>query len=103
MHDVFTVGVPVLAILLGILLNQRGLDKLEVRMEKTNSDLSGRIEKFNSDLSGRVEKINSDLSGRMDRINSDLSGRMDRMQADLSRFYQILGEHGGKIEMLFKK
>jgi hypothetical protein len=59
MHDVITVGAPVLAILFGILLNQRGLDKLE--------------------------------------------GRMDRMRSDLSRFFQILGEHGGKIELLSKK
>ncbi len=29
MHDALTVGIPVLAILFGILLNQRGLDKLE--------------------------------------------------------------------------
>ncbi len=43
------------------------------------------------------------LEGRMERIQSDMNGRMDRMQADLSRFYQILGEHGGKIEILSKK
>ena len=66
MHDTITVGVPVLAILFGILFNQRGLDRLESRFD-------------------RLEK------------------RMDTMQSDLSRFYQILGEHGGKIELLSKK
>ncbi len=58
MHDTLTIRIPVLAILFGILLNQRGLDKLE--------------------------------------------SRMDRTQADLSRFYQILREHGGKIDLLSK-
>ena len=66
MHDTITVGVPVLAILFGILFNQRGLDRLESRFD-------------------RLEK------------------RMDTMQSDLSRFYQILGERGGKIELLSKK
>jgi hypothetical protein len=66
MHDSITVGIPVAAILFGILFNQRGLDRLEARFD-------------------RLEK------------------RMDTMQADLSRFYQILGEHSGKIEMLQKK
>jgi hypothetical protein len=70
MHDTITVGIPVLVILFGILFNQRGLDKLE----------------------GRVDS-------RFDRLEK----RMDTMQADLSRFYQILGEHSGKIEMLQKK
>jgi hypothetical protein len=70
MHDTITVGIPVLAILFGILSNQRGLDRLE----------------------GRVDS-------RFDRLEK----RMDNMQSDLSRFYQILGEHSGKIEMMQKK
>lgn len=65
MHDTITVGVPVLAILFGILFNQRGLDRLESRFDR-------------------------------------LKKRMDTMQSDLARFYQILGEHGGKIELLSK-
>jgi hypothetical protein len=81
MHDVIIVGVPVLTILMSILLNQRGLDKLE----------------------GRVDRMSSDLNGRMDRMNGELTGRIDRVQSDLSRFYQILGEHGGKIDLLSKK
>ena len=70
MHDSITVGIPVLAILFGILYNQRGLDRLE---------------------------------GRVDSGFDRLEKRMDTMQADLSRFYQILGEHSGKIEMMQKK
>jgi hypothetical protein len=70
MHDTITVGIPVIAILFGILFNQRGLDKLDSRVDS-----------------------------RFDRLEK----RMDIMQADLARFYQILGEHGGKIEVLQKK
>jgi hypothetical protein len=66
MHDTITVGIPVLVILMGILFNQRGLDRLE---------------------------------GRFDRLEK----RIDTIQSDLSRFYQILGEHSGKLEMLQKK
>ena len=66
MHDTITVGIPVMAILFGILFNQRGLDRLE---------------------------------GRFDRLEK----RIDVIQSDLSRFYQILGGQGGKIEMLQKK
>jgi hypothetical protein len=32
MHDAITIGVPVLAILFGILLNQQGLKELRVEM-----------------------------------------------------------------------
>ena len=85
MHDVITVGVPVLAILFGILWNQRGLDRLESRLDKVEAGLNARIDS---------------LSARMDRMQSELTGRIDRLQADLAQFYQILGEHGADIQAL---
>ena len=80
MHDALTIGIPVLVILLGILLNQRGLDKLEARLD-------GRMNVF---------------GGRLDRMQTELSSRLDRMQADLSMFYRTLGEHGADIDHLKK-
>ena len=50
MHDTITIGVPVLAILLGILLNQRGLDKLEGRLDRMQTELTGRIDRIQADL-----------------------------------------------------
>jgi uncharacterized protein YPO0396 len=87
MHDALTIGIPVFVVLLGILLNQRGLDKLEARM---------------NGFDGRLDRVQSDLTGRLDRMQSELSARLDRMQADLSMFYRVLGEHGADIEHLKK-
>jgi hypothetical protein len=91
MNEILTIGIPVLAILFGILLNQRGLDKLESRLD-------GRL----NNLDGRVNRLESDLTSRLDRMQSDINGRLDRMRADLSMFYRILGEHGTEIEHLKK-
>lgn len=74
MHDAITVGVPVVAILFGILLNQSGLIKLGERMDK--------------------------LDARMDKMQSELTGRIDRISADLAQFYSILGAHGEAIDNL---
>jgi hypothetical protein len=87
MHDALTVGIPVFVILLGILLNQRGLDRLEARLDGRINGLEGRMNGF---------------EGRLDRMQSELSARLDRMQADLSMFYRILGEHGADIDHLKK-
>jgi uncharacterized protein with GYD domain len=70
MHDLIVVGVPLLAILAGILLNNSNTNANTIRIE------------------ARIDKVES---------------RLDRMQADLSQFYQILGRHDAKIEMLEKK
>lgn len=51
-------------ILVGILLNQTGLHR----------------------LNDRIDRVQSDLGGRLDRMQSDLGARLDRMQADLAQF-----------------
>ena len=92
MHDVIVVGLPLLAILAGIFFNNSRFDRLD-----------SRIEKVQSDLTGRIEKVQSELSGRIERVQSDLTARIDRMQSDLSMFYGILGEHKAKFENLEKQ
>ena len=74
MHDVVTVGIPMIAILFGISWNQRAVDKLEVHMDK----------KF-----GEVDR-------RFDRMES----WMDGMQADLSGFYREMGRMDAGITHL---
>jgi hypothetical protein len=76
MHDTITVGVPVLAILLGILLNQRGLERLDLRIDKLEAKIESRF--------------------------VHMEGPIDRIQADMAQFYRILGEHSAKIENLQK-
>jgi hypothetical protein len=50
-YDALTVGIPVLAILFGILFNQRGLDKLETRLDGSMNGLEGRLDRMQADLS----------------------------------------------------
>jgi uncharacterized protein YPO0396 len=88
MHDALTVGIPVLVILFGILLNQKGLDRLD-----------GRIDR----VEGRLDRVQTDLTARLDRMQGDLTARLDRMQADLSMFYKNLGEHSARIDNLEKR
>lgn len=92
MHDALTIGIPVLAILFGILWNQQGLRDLRNEM----------FARFNS-TDSRIDRTQADLDGRLDRMQSDLNGRLDRMQADLSQFYRTLGQHDAKLEVLEKK
>ena len=95
MHDAFTVGIPVLAILFGILWNQQGLRDLKV-------DLKSDITNLKSDLGTLKADMNARFSAADGRFTA-IDGRLDRMQADLSQFYRILGEHGKAIDILEKK
>jgi hypothetical protein len=61
-------------------------------MDRMNSGLSGRMDK----MDGHAERSTADLAARIENVG----GRVDRIQSDLTRFYQMLGEHSGKIELL---
>jgi len=65
MHDAITVGIPVVAILLGILLNQRGLDRLGSRLDK----LETKIETLLTRMDSRIDRIQADLA----QFNSTLA------------------------------
>ena len=47
MHDTITVGLPILAILFGILFNQCGLDRLEGQLNR----LESKVDRIQGDLS----------------------------------------------------
>ncbi len=57
MHDVLTIGIPLVAIFFGILLSQKGLDRLDGRMDKLESRFDLR---FNA-VDGRLGRMQSDL------------------------------------------
>lgn len=88
MHDTITVGLPLLAILFGILLNQRATDKVEAKVDKLETKMDTRF---------------STVDARIDRMQSEIDARLDRMQADLSQFYRDLGDHGARIDALEKR
>jgi hypothetical protein len=54
MHDALTVGILVLAILAGILLNQRGRDKLEARLDGRINSLAARLDRMQFEFSARL-------------------------------------------------
>jgi len=83
MHDAITVGIPVLAILFGVLWNNQGL-----------RDLKGDLK----DLRGEMLGQRAELMGHLLRLET----KFDRMQSDLAQFYRILGEHGARIDNLEK-
>ena len=76
-HDVITVGLPILVILAGILFNQRGIEKLETRINR--------------------------LDGKIDQVEIRITARIEKVQADLSGFHRSLGQHDEAIATLQRR
>ena len=76
MHDALTVGIPVLAIVLGAWFNNQGLRDLKAEVVAARAEASSKF--------------------------LHLAARIDTVSADLNRFYQTLGKHPS-IETLAKR
>ena len=77
MHDLVTVGVPLLAILAGAFFNNQGLARLEGRLDKTD--------------------------GRIDRVQAELTALRSEIHREFEQFYRTLGQHDVRIDNLEKQ
>ena len=81
MHDAFTIGIPTLVILLGILLNRR--DLLDFKAD-----------------------IKADLNRRFDEVDRKFDGvhrRLDRIDDDLKDFHHVTGNLEGRIDEVSRR
>ena len=78
MHDVVVVGIPLLAILVGIFFNRSDLKDLRVEMNT------------------RFNQIDGNVNDRFNRIEDRLAG----IDADLRQFYHLTGKLEGRVDAI---
>jgi predicted nuclease with TOPRIM domain len=88
MHDVFTVGIPLLAILAGIFFSRSDIKELRTEVKKEITDLR-------SDIDARFNKVDERFARIEDHLN--------RIDSDLRQFYHMAGKLEGRIESLEKR
>jgi hypothetical protein len=121
MTEIYGFAAVIVTIFVGMLFNNHQFGSIETRLngidsrvDKMNSDLSGRINYMGETLNARIDQMKTELTARIDHMgetlnvrmnhmDSNLNMRLDRQQSDLSQFYENLGRHDAKIEMLEKK
>jgi hypothetical protein len=81
MHDVVVVGIPLLAILAGILFNRSDIKDLRAEMN------------------ARFNQIEGNVNDRFNRIEDRLAG----IEADIRQFYHLTGKLEGRIDALEKR
>ena len=78
MHDVYTVGIPLLAIFAGVLFN--GWNERQTRKE--------------------VKDARSEFNSKIDSLRSEANGQLAAITADLRAFYHETGVHEGRLSAL---
>jgi hypothetical protein len=84
MHDVIVVGIPLLAILAGILFNRNDI-----------RELRGEI----NSVRGEISSLRGEMYSRFDKVDAQLGG----INADLRQFYHLTGKLEADVESLKKR
>jgi hypothetical protein len=77
MHDVVTIGVPLIAILAGILFSRNDV----------------------KDLRGELRDLRSEMNTRFTRVE----GHLERIDADLRQFYHLTGKLEARMDAIEKR
>jgi hypothetical protein len=89
MHDVITVGIPLLAILAGILFNRQDVKELR-------SEISGLRSEIRSEIGGLRSELQIEIRG----LRSEMNSRFDSIQRDMREFYAVQNQHDLRIVKL---
>jgi predicted RNase H-like nuclease (RuvC/YqgF family) len=101
-HDIIVVGVPLLAILGGILFNNHALDLLRRDLKETKHELRGEIKDIRSEIRDVRAEI-KDVRNEVLDIRKDITSLRSEMHREFEQFYRTLGQHDAKIEILEKQ
>ncbi len=85
MHDTLTIGIPVFAILAGILFNRSDLKDLR-------SELKGEVKELRDEMNRRFDAV--------DRRFDAVDRRFDAVDAELRYFHGTTGRLEGRIQSL---
>ena len=88
MHDVIIVGVPLLAILAGILFNRSDAKDLRSEIKDVRSEVK--------DVRSEVKDLRADMQSRFNKVE----GHLDRIDADLRQFYHLTGKLEARMDSL---
>ncbi len=79
MQLVLTIGIPTLAVLMGILVNNS-------RLSDIRSDMNGRF----GDVNGRLNDLRADIGTRFDHVDRRFDDMKDTWRSELHRVEEVL-------------
>ena len=103
MHDIFTIGIPVLAILAGILLNRSDVKELRNEMRSELGSVRNEIRSELGSVRGEMGSLRSSFQSEIRDLRSEMNRRFDAVDAKLRYFHGKIGAHEARLDLLEKK
>ena len=87
-HDVMTVGIPTVTVLIGSLISNSRLSDLRASMDARFSDMGGRFGDVNSrfdDIQRSIDRLESVLRSDLLRMEQVMDARLKHLEEDRRR------------------
>jgi F0F1-type ATP synthase membrane subunit b/b' len=92
MHDVFTVGIPLLAILAGILFSRNDA-----------KDLRAEMKDFRAEIRAEIKDLRTEVHAEIQDLRSEMKTRFDLVDAELRYFHGTVGKLEARIDAIEKR
>jgi hypothetical protein len=80
--EVLTIGIPLLAIIAGILFNRQDVASLR------------------GDLRAEIQALRGEMRGEIQGLRAEMNHRFDTIQHDMREFYAVQAQHNVRIQRL---
>jgi Sec-independent protein translocase protein TatA len=95
MHDVIIVGIPLIAILAGILFNNGSATVLRSEMKDVRSEMK--------DVRSEMKDFRSEMKADMRELRSEMRTRFDLVDAELRYFHGTVGKLDARMDAIEKR
>ncbi len=92
--NILAITLPTLTVLVGILLNQNGLNRLDARINALETSLRGEMK----DLRGEMKALETGLRGEMKALETGLRGEMAALRTSFHSDVVMLMERDARLE-----
>ena len=95
MHDVVVVGIPLIAILAGILFSRSDVKELRAELRGDIRDLRAEVK----DVRAEVKDVRAEVKD----LRREVIDHLGRIDADLRQFYHLTGSLEARVDSIEKR
>jgi hypothetical protein len=100
MNEALMIGVPLVVIIAGILLNRQDVHALRGEMQALRGEMQAGFERQDSKMQAALDRQDSKMQASIERLDSKMQAGFDLLHSDLREFDRTIGQHDSRLDTL---
>jgi len=98
MIEVVAVGVPLIAIIAGILFSRQDTASLRSEIQTSRSDMNNEFQLLRGNTSNEIQVLRTETGNELHEMRSEIHNRFDSIQRDMREFYATQARHEIRLQ-----